>query len=284
MDGINTINLNEVMTWKDKLVTSFTDALGQAINLAPNLVGMVVLLVIGYILARVIDRGIAASAEKLGLEKAAQNSGLKQSMEHVGIQRSVPWILGQFAFWTTMCVFISAGFSVLELTAVTTAMNQVLAFIPKLLVSTVVIVVGLLVAKFFRGVVATSADRVGISYAENLASAAYYFLALMTFVAAFDHLGLQFDLLKEMVLIAFSALAVGFALAFGLGGRDVMGGILAGYYVRQRLQAGDEVTVCGLEGTVREVGPVATVVETHENGLINRHTVPNTKMLNEAIR
>ena len=77
---------------------------------------------------------------------------------------------------------------------------------------------------------------------------------------------------------------MGFGLAFGLGGRDVMAGILAGYYLRQRLQAGDQVTVGGMEGTVREVGPVATIVETDEDGLLNRHSVPNTKMLNEAVR
>jgi hypothetical protein len=42
--------------------------------------------------------------------------------------------------------------------------------------------------------------------------------------------------------------------------------------------------VAGLQGTVREVGPVATIVETDEAGFISRHTVPNTKMLNEAVR
>ncbi|HQU42494.1 MAG TPA: mechanosensitive ion channel, partial [Pirellulales bacterium] len=75
-----------------------------------------------------------------------------------------------------------------------------------------------------------------------------------------------------------------FGLAFGLGGRDVMAGILAGYYLRQRMHAGDRIHVAGLEGSVREVGPVATVIETEEEGLLNRHSIPNTRMLNEAVR
>jgi small-conductance mechanosensitive channel len=95
---------------------------------------------------------------------------------------------------------------------------------------------------------------------------------------------MNLELLENMILIAFGALAVGFALAFGLGGRDVIGGILAGYYVRQRLQSGDRVTVGTLEGTVREVGPVATVIETEEDNFINRRSIPNAKMLNEAVR
>jgi small-conductance mechanosensitive channel len=163
-------------------------------------------------------------------------------------------------------------------------MDKLVEFIPRLLVATVVVVIGLLVASFLRGVIATSADRVGISYAEHLANACYYVLALMTFLGALEQLNIQFGLLREMILIAFGALAVGFALAFGLGGRDVMGGILAGYYTRQRLQPGDRVAVAGMTGTVREVGPVATVIETDEDGLLNRHTVPNTRMLNEAVR
>ena len=61
-------------------------------------------------------------------------------------------------------------------------------------------------------------------------------------------------------------------------------GILSGYYIRQRLHAGDHVHVGDLEGTVREVGPVATIIETEEDGLLNRRSVPNTKMLNEAVR
>jgi small-conductance mechanosensitive channel len=64
----------------------------------------------------------------------------------------------------------------------------------------------------------------------------------------------------------------------------VIGGILAGYYVRQRLQTGDHVSVGTLEGTVREVGPVATVIEIDEEGFITRRSIPNAKMLNEAVR
>ena len=79
-------------------------------------------------------------------------------------------------------------------------------------------------------------------------------------------------------------LSEGRVLAVGLGGRDVMAGILSGYYVRQRMAAGDRVTVAGFEGTVREVGPVATIIETDEDGLLHRHSVPNTKMLQEAVR
>jgi len=196
----------------------------------------------------------------------------------------VPAIVGGIVFWLLMSVFVMAAFSILGLESVSLAMKEVVNYIPKVLVATVVVVVGLLAATFVRGVVATSADRVGLSYAEYLAGGCYWVLSILTFIAAFNQLGIQFALLEKLILIGSAGLAAGFALAFGLGGRDVMAGILSGYYVRQRLQAGDTVSVAGFEGTVREVGPVATIIETREGGLVSRHSIPNAKMLQEAVR
>jgi small-conductance mechanosensitive channel len=262
---------------KAAVVDSFTKAYEQVIGIAPQIVAMVVVLVIGYVIAKFVARAMTTLSEKVGLQNAADQSGLADSMHHMGLQRNVPAIIGTI-------VFLMAAFNILGLAAVSNAMQEIVHYIPKLLVATVVVVVGLLVATFLRGVVATSADRVGLSYAQHLANGCYYVFALLTFIAAFHQLGIEFALLEQLILISFGAVAVGFGLAFGLGGRDVMAGILSGYYVRQRLHAGDHVTLGNLEGTVREVGPVATIIETEEDGLLNRRSVPNTRMLNEAVR
>jgi len=273
-----------VDTSTNALVESFNHAYQQVVQLAPRVVAMVVVIVIGYIAARLVGKAVATLSEKIGLQVAAERSGLTESMQHMGIRRSVPAIVGSIVFWLLMCVFVMAGFNILGLDKLSVAMGKLVDYIPNLLVATVVVVVGLLLASFLRGVVATSADRLGISYAGSLANAAYYALAVLTFIAAFNQMGLTFALFDNLILIAFGGLALGFGLAFGLGGREVMGGILAGYYLRQRLQAGDRVSVAGMEGVVREVGPVATILETEETGLRDRHTVPNIKMLNEAVR
>lgn len=271
-------------TWREAFVRSFSDAFGQIGAQVPNVLAMIVVLVVGYVIARVLARACEAVAEAIGLQTAADRSGLAASMKQVGIKPSVPWIFGQLIFWLTMCVFLTAAFNILGLQTVSGAMQEVVAYIPNLLLATVVVVVGLLVAQFLRGVIATSADRLGLQYAEYLANGCYAVLAVLTFVAAFDHLGIKFELLRELVLIAFGGFALAFGLSVGLGGRDVMGGILAGYYTRQRLHPGDRVSVAGMEGKVREVGPVATIIETEEDGLLNRHSVPNVRMLSEAVR
>jgi hypothetical protein len=269
---------------KTAVQTSFQQAVNQVIIYGPKLVAALVVVVLGYLAARLIAQVVVKVSEKLGLQVAAERSGLAQSMRHMNIARNVPTLLGTISFWLLMCVVFMAAFNILGLTAVSTAMSAVALYIPKLIVATVIVVVGLFAASFLRGVIATSTDRLGISYAEHLANGCYYTLALLTLILAFQQLDIKFDLLNYAILIVLGGLALGFGLALGLGGRDVMAGILAGYYLRQRLTAGDEVDVAGMQGTVREVGPVATIIETDEHGLLNRHSIPNTKMLNEAVR
>jgi hypothetical protein len=269
---------------KESFLNSFTPAWDQLVAITPKVLGMIAVLVIGYVVSRLVARAITLLSERIGLQVAAERSGLAESMQHMGIKRNVPAIIGTIIFWLLMCVAVTTAFNILGLEGLSQATNALVNYIPKLLVATVLVVVGLLVASLLRGVVATSADRVGLSYAQYLANGCYYVLALLTFMAAFKQLGVEFELLNNLILIAFGGLAIGFGLSFGLGGRDVMAGILAGYYLRQRMSAGDHVQLGQMEGTVREVGPVATIVETNEDGLLNRHSVPNTKMLNEAVR
>ena len=268
----------------EAVFSSFERAVNQVAEFGPKVVGAIIVMVIGYVVARLIARFITTLSEKLGLQRAAERSGLSDSMRHAGVDRTIPQIVGVIVFWLLMCVFLVASFDILDLPGMTLAIEKVVAYIPKVLVATVLVVVGLLLSAFIRGVVATSADRVGITYSQQLANGCYYILALMTFIGAFSQLDIKFDLLNYAILIAFGAVALAFGLSFGLGGREVMSGILCGYYLRQRFQTGDHVRVAGFEGTVRDVGPVATVIETDEDGLLNRRSIPNQLMLNEGVR
>ncbi len=273
-----------VETGVGEVSSALQTAFQPVINLLPSVVAMIAVLVIGYVVARLLARAANAVGQRIGLDGAAERSGLSASMTKVGIERGLSAIVSQLVFWMLMCVFVVAAFNLLNLPSLSAATQKLVDYIPKLLAATTVVLIGLLIASFLRGVIATAADRIGISYADRLASGAYYILAMMTFIAAFDQLEIQFALLNQLILIAFGALALGVGLSVGLGGRDVAGGIMSGYYVRQRMQSGDTVSVSGIEGVVREVGPVATVIETTTNGMSHRHTVPNSKMLNEAVR
>jgi hypothetical protein len=90
----------------------------QVIELIPSLVAMLVVLGVGFVVARLVARTVSALGERIGLQQAAERSGLIDSMQNVGIQSSLPAIVGQIIFWLLMCVFLMAAFNILNLPSV----------------------------------------------------------------------------------------------------------------------------------------------------------------------
>ena len=93
----------------DAVRQSFENAWEQTIVFAPKIVAMVVVVVIGYVVAKFVAKAITTLCEKIGLQNAADQSGLADSMHHMGLQRNVPAIIGTITFWLLMGVFLMAG-------------------------------------------------------------------------------------------------------------------------------------------------------------------------------
>jgi len=93
----------------------------------------------------------------------------------------------------------------------------------------------------------------------------YYVLALMTFIAAFDQLTIKFRCwADDSDRVRFAG--VDWGLAVRAGRTEVVGGILAGYYTRQRLQTGDTVSRGRFRRHRPRSRPVATIIETATRG------------------
>ncbi|MDX1963074.1 MAG: mechanosensitive ion channel [Pirellulales bacterium] len=271
----------------DTLLTPLQDALqktmGQLADYIPNVTRFVIVLALGSLISWALSRLARFVGEKLELQTVMERSGLAESMREVGIKQTIPQILGLVVFWVFFVLTCLVAFNHI-LPQFDVTIQKILDYIPRLLFAVLLLVLGLLLAKFMHGLIATSADRLGLNYADTLANVCYFALVIVLLNSVITQLGIEIKLLENLILIAFTGLMLGLGLAVGLGGKDVIGGILAGYYVRQRLQSGDRVTVGDIQGIVREVGPVSTILDVGQGAAQQQRIIPNTKMLHEAVR
>ena len=114
-----TVNLPDAVTnSRAALETSFGDAWHRVVAYTPNLVAAIVVLVVGYFVAKFVAHAVTVLCDRAGLQKAAERSGLWESMTHMNIKRNVPAIIGTIMFWFLMLVFLMAGFSILNISQV----------------------------------------------------------------------------------------------------------------------------------------------------------------------
>jgi len=211
---------------------SAQQGLDGLLGFVPNLIGFLVILIVGYFVAKVV-KGIARKGlEKLGLDRALHDSQAGEYVEKVSPGAKPSNLVGAVVFWLIFLFVLSAAIGALKIPAVTAFMNQVLLYLPNVIAAVVIFVIAAAVAGAVGG---TVAKLMGDTPTGKVVATAVP--ALVMTIAVFMILN-QLHIAEAIVTITFAALigsvALGAALAFGLGGRDVARRMLEDAYQRGR--------------------------------------------------
>jgi len=214
---------------------SFQKAADSFVGFLPNLLGCLVLLLVGYIIARVVAGLVRKGTESAGLDRRLAETSSGRFVENMMPGASAARMIGVVIFWLIFGFFLVAAAGALQVPAVTAYLNRVLAYLPNIVVAILIFVVAALIA----GAVAKGASRaLGANPMGQIVAAVAP--ALIMVLAMFMILE-QLNIAEQIVEIAFAAtmgaLALGLALAFGLGGRSVAQRLLEEAYAKGRSDA-----------------------------------------------
>jgi Conserved TM helix len=219
---------------------SISDSLQQGIDaffaFVPNLIAFLVILVVGYFIAKLVAGIVRKALEKLGLDRALHESDAGQYVERLTPGASPSNGVSRVVFWIAFAFVLTAAIGALKIPAVTAFMNQVLAYLPNVVAAIVIFVVAAAVA---GAAGAGVAKLMGDTPTGKLVAAIVPTLVLV--IGLFMVLN-QLKIAEEIVTVTFTvlmaSLGLGLALAFGLGGRNVAGRLLEDAYEKGREQRG----------------------------------------------
>ena len=210
------------------LKKTLQDGISEIVAFLPNLIAFLVILLIGFIVAKVVAGIVRKLLEKTGVDEHVRKSDAHKYVDRVMPGASVANGVGRVVFWLIFIFFLFSAIGALKIPAVTGFMNQVLAYLPNVIVAIAIFVVAALVS----GAVAGSVAKV-MGDTPTGKIVAVVVPAVVMVIAMFMILE-QLQIAPEIVRIAFAAvmgaLALGLALAFGLGGRGVAERLLEDAY------------------------------------------------------
>ena len=203
----------------------------------PNLLAFLVILVIGYFVAKLIKAAVTKGLQALGIDKALHESDAGKYVERITPGASPSSGIGRVVFYLVFAFFFFSAIGALKIPALTTFMNDVLAYLPNVIAAIAIFVI----AAALAGAVGTGAAKLmGDTPTGKLVATAVPSLVML--IAVFMILN-QLKIAEEIVTIAFAAtmgaIALGLALAFGLGGREVAERMLEDAY-RKGLDAREQ--------------------------------------------
>jgi small-conductance mechanosensitive channel len=211
---------------EDTFVQPLQNALSTFLSYLPQLVGAIIILIIGYIVAKVLQAVVTRVLRGIGFENWMERGGIKQYFDRAQTRQTPTSIIGKLVFWFVFIIAITMAADALGIPQVSAVLGQLIAYIPSIIAAILILILAALLANFVSGIVR------GATGSDLLANVARYAIIVYAVFAAITELGIAVTLTAPTFLILLGAVALAAALAFGLGGRDLARDILQRAYNR----------------------------------------------------
>ena len=215
---------------------SAQSALDSFFGFLPKLIGFIIVLAIGWIIAKIVKAAVTRLLEKVGVDNALHSGSTGQYVDRIAPDTSPSRVIGSLAFWFIFLGALTIAVSQLGITALDNFVAAIGAYLPNVIAAVLIFVVAGAIAAAIAGLVArtmgdTATGKVVGSVVPVLVMAIATFMILN-----------QLQIAEEIVTITYAALlgstALAMALAFGLGGRDIADRMLSDAYDKGQEQRG----------------------------------------------
>jgi len=225
------------------IVNTLSQTLGHFFNalalFLPRVLSMLVIILAGFVVAlllRIIVRRIFGIAS---FRKYCDSAGLTQMMRKAALPPPVDF-LSELIFWVVWIVFIVLGVDALGIIALRDQISRFFLFLPQIFVALVILFIGLLIANFFSRATLLAATNANYPSARLLASLVRLLIVILVVTMALEQIGLGRHVVLIAFSIAFGAVMLGAAIAFGLGGRDVARKVLERQFLQKEPKEKEE--------------------------------------------
>jgi len=253
------MDINWIIENLGALLSQFKQSVFEFI---PNIVAAFLILVLGFIFARLVRilifRLVNNSYRIVPIQR------IRERLKWLLVEKPVSSVIGEAVYWIMIFFFLTAATEALGLSIVTTWLSGITGYLPKILSAVLIGFIGFITGVILKDIVNATATSMGIRHADALGMLAQVSVIVVSMLIAIDLIGIDVTLLKSFVLILFSAFVFAAALAFALGSKTSVSNILASHYLQKAYKIGQTVEIDDMKGQITQITPTALILQTPE--------------------
>ncbi len=202
------------------IVNALNDAVKLILTFIPRLVGFLVILLVGWLIATLVSKALTLLLRKVGFDRMSERIGLTRFEGRMGVHMDSAGILGKIVFWFILLIFLVPAADALGVPAVSNILNELVAYIPNVFVAILVLFLGALAGTVVADLVRGTTASAKIGNPNLFANIARFAILGFAVLIALEQLQIAPALINELFGALAAAIAIAFGLAFGLGGQD----------------------------------------------------------------
>ena len=218
---------------KEKLLSAFTNLADSAIAAAPRVLVGIVLMVVGLAIAKIIEVVLRFILTRIRFDSLMEKAGIDKTLQRVGLRQQLNVTIPRIVYFLTLIVLARTASDGLGLTAISGAIGAFFAYLPNIIAALLLLIVGAAVSQFASETVVEAGRNSGLDFAPALGKLVSGLIMFVVGMMAIGQLQIDTNMVRIVTSFILGAAALAFGLAFGLGTRDVVRNITAGFYLKR---------------------------------------------------
>jgi len=251
----------------------------RLIDFVPNLFGALLILLVGYILAKLLTTLLKRLLNAVGVDKLGDRLQNIDVVANADLEIRLSTLLAQILYYFLMLIILVAATDVLGMPVVSNLVSSAIAYIPDLIAAIIILIVGVILADMLKDFIVVACRSFAIPAAGMIGSIVFWFVLISVLISALSQAQIETSFIIANLSILLAGLAFAFALAYGLAARPLLGGFLAQFYNRGKINAGDRIRIEENEGVVLSIDRASFTLNVDDKILI----VPLSKLQSETV-
>lgn len=218
----------------EALAQRLEEGILEIVRFVPRLLAALGILVAGFAIAKMLERGTDAALHRIGFDKWMREGGMTDALDRLPGRLDPSSMVAKLVFWTVMLLVIVLSADALGIAEVNTLFREIFLYIPSVIAAVIVLVIGIVIGQFMKDLVLASAG--GLPGGITLARAAKASVILLAVFMALDQLEIAEDIVLVTFIAVVGAASLAAGIAFGLGGKEIAAEISRQWYERMKLQ------------------------------------------------
>jgi len=198
----------------------------RAATFIPTLIGILVILVIGWIIAAVLKSVVIKLLKMIQFDAASEKSGLADVLRKGGIKNTLSELMGGLIYWLIMLLVFMAALNALGMTVVASLLDKVILYIPNVIAAIFIISLGIFFASIIGSIVMTTCMNAGMKQAKLMSQVTQTVIVIFATIMTLEQLNIATTILNTTITVLLGAVGLAFALAVGLGSKDLAGKLM----------------------------------------------------------
>jgi hypothetical protein len=231
----------------------FNTLINQFVDFVPRLVGCLIILAIGYVVARVVRVVIGKVLNQVGFDRIGDKLNEIGIIKQLKTEIRLSDIVAKILYYYILLIFLTFSADKLGVSTITNMVMSLVTFIPKLIAGAVMLQIGVMLSDAIKTAIVALCKSFNISAAKLIGNIAFIFFLIITLITALGQIGIETALLESSFILIIGGVVGAFALGYGIASRDVLANVISSFYSRKNYREGQVIKIEDVKGVITKI-------------------------------